>query len=83
VLCERPGDRAKGKPHRFTGYLTDGVVPGSPFRLDPDQALFVLSERGFYRPPDWDLAVLTEPRRWYNLTMMALWAALEPLLPAA
>jgi hypothetical protein len=51
--------------------------------LDPDQALFVLSERGFYRPPDWDLAVLTEPRRWYNLTMMALWAALEPLLPAA
>jgi bile acid:Na+ symporter, BASS family len=27
--------------------------------------------------------VLTYPRRWYNPTMMALWAAVEPMLPAA
>jgi hypothetical protein len=80
VLCERPGDRAKGKPHRFTGYLTDEVVPGRPFRLDPDRALFVLSERGFYRPPDWHLTALADPRCWYNDLMQTLWAALAPAL---
>jgi hypothetical protein len=82
VLCERPGDQAKGKPHRFTLYLTDEVVPGRPFRLDPDRALFVLSERGFYRPPDWTLSVLIPPERWYNDLMQTLWAALAPVLPA-
>jgi hypothetical protein len=45
--------------------------------------LFVMAEQGFYAPPDWELALLHDPRLWYNPTMKALWAALEPLLPAA
>lgn len=84
VIVERPGDRARPKPHRFTCYRTDGrVEAGVPFRLDPDRALFVLHVVGFYRPADWTLSVLKDPRIWYNVTLLALYAALRPVLPAA
>ena len=54
ALVERPGDRAQGKPQRITAYVTDGSEPGQAFKLDPDRALFVISEQGFWTPPDWD-----------------------------
>jgi len=77
VLCERPGDRAKGKPRRYTAYQVAAAEPGQPFKLDPDRALFVLSEKGFYAPAYWDLTLLQDPR------LGALLAALAPVLPAA
>jgi hypothetical protein len=83
VLCERPGEPAKGKPHRFTMYSVAEIEPGKPFKLDPDAALFVMAEQGFYAPPDWEVTLLHDPRLWYNPTMNALWAALKPLLPTA
>jgi len=82
VIAERPGDRAKGKPHRFTAYLTEQIEVGRPFKLDPDAALFVLDETGFYRPPDWDLTLLQNPSLWFNATLTALYVALAPVLPA-
>ena len=83
VLCERPGDRATGKPRRITAYQVAETEPGVPFKLDPEAALFVLHEQGFYRPPDWSLTLLHDPREWFNLMMQALWTVLEPVLPAA
>jgi len=47
--------------------------------LDPDAAPFVLHETGVYSPPDRQL----NPRVGYNEVMTALWAALEPRMPAA
>jgi len=83
VLCERPGDRAKGKPRRFTMYEVAETEPGVPFKLDPAAVLFILAEQGFWTPPDWSLTCLIDPRAWFNETMTALWAALEPVLSAA
>jgi hypothetical protein len=80
VLTERPGDHATSRPRRITMYRTAELTPGEPFKLGPDAALFILHEKGFYRPPDWHLIVLEDPRRWYNATMLTLWAALEPVL---
>ena len=77
------GDRAQGKPQLFTAYVTDGSEPGQAFKLDPDRALFVISEQGFWTPPDWDLTRLQEPRLWFNATLPARYAALAPFLPAA
>ena len=82
VLCERPGDRAKGKPRRFTAYQVDEIEPGVPFKLDPDAASFVLSERAFYWRSDWELTLLADPAFRYNDLMLTIWAALEPLLLA-
>jgi len=83
VLVERLGDRAKGKPRRFTAYQVDPGEPGVPFRLDPDAALFVLSEAGFYTPPDWELTLLHDPHEWFNETLIALHVALEAWLRLA
>ena len=82
AIVERPGDRTKGKPHRYTAYQVADVEPGRPFKLDPDSALFVLSEKGFYVAADWDLTLLRDPRAWFNATLTTFYAALEPLLPA-
>jgi hypothetical protein len=80
VLAERPGDQATSRPRRITMYRTAGLTPGEPFKLDPDAALFILHKKGFYRPPDWHLTALADPRCWYNDLMQTLWAALAPAL---
>jgi len=82
AIVERPGERAKGKPRRFTAYQI-AEMPCTPFKLDPDRALFVLSEQGFYTPPDWSLTLLRDPREWFNATLTTLDAALEQVLPVA
>jgi len=61
----------------------DEIEPGTPFRPDPDRALFILSEAGFYSPPDWQLTCLIDPRIWFNVMLAARHPALEPVLPAA
>jgi len=83
MLVERPGDRTRTKPRRITLYETDEVEPGQMFKLDPDRALFILAEAGFYAPPDLVLTVLVDPARWYNRVLMQLFAVLEPVLTAA
>jgi hypothetical protein len=83
LALERAGDRETSSSHRFTAYLTDESEPGRPFRLDPDRALFILSEQGFCAPSDWQLTLLHDPRHWYDASMLALWSALKPVLPAA
>jgi hypothetical protein len=72
----------KSKPRRFTAYEVAESDPAKLFRLAPENALFVLSEKGFYAPADWTLTLIRDPASWYNATMTALWAALEPLLAA-
>ena len=47
VIVEHLGDRAKGKPRRYTAYQAE-IEPGEPFKLEPGAALFVLSKKGFY-----------------------------------
>jgi hypothetical protein len=37
-------------------------TPGEPFKLAPARVLFVLHEKGFYRPPDWHLQLIEDPR---------------------
>jgi hypothetical protein len=82
VLVERPGDQVKSKPRRLTAYDIDAPERGGFFKLDPDRALFVLSELGFYRPPDWQFTLPSDPRLWFNATLVALHAALAPVLQA-
>lgn len=48
------------------------------FKLDPERALFVLHERGFYRPPDWRLQLIHDPQVWFSATLAAIHQALEP-----
>jgi hypothetical protein len=78
VLVERPGDPAKGRTRRFTGYWTDKIGQPDVLKLDPDQALFVLSEKAFYRPADWRLDPIVDPRLWFNEVLTVLHAALAP-----
>jgi len=45
--------------------------------------LFVLREKGFYVPADWQFDLIQDPQLWFNATMLALWAALKPFVPTA
>jgi hypothetical protein len=76
AIVERPGNPAKGKPHRFTAYRVDEAEPGEWFKLDPARALFLLHARGFYSPADWHLELIEDPRNWLNEMMAAIDAAL-------
>jgi hypothetical protein len=75
VIVERPGDKAKGKRHRFTAYRVDATKRGVLFRLDPAHVLFALHETGFYSPPDWHLQLMRDPHEWFNETIAAIHAA--------
>jgi len=33
------------------------------------------------RPPDWHLQLVHDPHEWFNETMAAIHAALEPVVP--
>lgn len=81
VLVERPGDRAKSLPHRYTTYAIAETEPGRPFRLDPAAELFILREHGFYKPRDWHLVFRLEPYLWYTATMAAIHDALASVVP--
>jgi len=83
ILIKRPGDHAKAKPRRFTAYQIDAPAPGQWLRLDPYRVLFIPHEKGFYTPPDWHLELLQDARLWFNQTLMALHAALEPVASCA
>ena len=71
VLVERPGDHAKAKPRRVTGYFVDKAERPDVLKLDPDRALFVLAESGFYVPADWELDLNQDSWRWFNATLVA------------
>jgi hypothetical protein len=90
-----PAEReADGALRRFTAYLADAdddaAVDGDdsgesrdPFALRPKRAMFALVERHSAQagPADWHLQLLMPPELWYNATVAALFATLEPLLP--
>ena len=73
AIVERPGDRVRSKPHRFTAYRIDETEPGERFSLDPARAHFVLHETHFASPPDWVLAAIFLP-----LTLTLALALLRP-----
>ena len=75
----RPGVSRTGSPRTWR---TKSSL-GRPFKLDPDCALFVLREKGFYVPADWQFDLIQDPQLWFNATMLALWAALKPFVPTA
>jgi hypothetical protein len=81
VIAERDGDRTTGRPHRYTAYRVAETAPGEPFKLDPEDTLFILRERGFYAPPDWHLGLIENPHAWFNEVMAAINLALEPVAP--
>ena len=47
------------------------------FRLDPKLKLFSLRETNFALPPDFDLAIVRDPRLWFDPLMVALSFALR------
>ena len=47
------------------------------FRLDPKLKLFSLRETNFALPPDFDLAIVRDPRLWFEPLMVALSFALR------
>ncbi len=73
----------RSRPRRLTMYRVVNVEPGKLFTLDPASALFVLTEKGCYRPPAWHLELLQEPRCGSNEAMIAMHTAPRPFLPAA
>jgi len=78
ALVERPGDHAKGKTRHFTAYFIEKVDWRDVLKLDPERALFILSETGFYRPADWRLDFPVDPELWFSPVMRAIHQALEP-----
>jgi hypothetical protein len=81
VMVERPGDRARSKPHRFTAYGIDAAETDELFKLDPGCVLFVLHDTHFARPADYNLQLVQDPREWFNEVMAAIQVALEPVAP--
>jgi hypothetical protein len=81
VLIKRPGDHAKAKPRRFTAYQIDAPAPGQWLRLDPDRVLFVPTKKASTRR--WQGPPARYARLWFNQTLTALHAALEPVAACA
>src|SRR5215471_16609450 len=79
VIVERPGDRARSRPHHFVGYRVDETEPDLSGELNQAHALFVLQERHFDSPPEWHpLRCVQDPRIWCESVVVEIHLALEP-----
>jgi hypothetical protein len=69
AIVETAADKAKGVYRRVDGYEIEG---GKRVALDQKYRLFTVSEKGFYKPPDWHVHLWREPALWFPRAMMLM-----------